>query len=160
VVSSSARVQVSPRITFGRGSVVKPFAVIATHTGRIHFGRDCAVSSFNHISTAEADLIFGDEVRLGPNVTIIASSRNVRRRDLSIRQQGYTHRGIRVGSDVLIGAGAVLLDGVTVGDGAVIGAGSVVTHDVPPYTLVAGVPAAPIGMRQEIAAPSLQEAAA
>jgi len=43
--------------------------------------------------------------------------------------------------DVLIGANAVILEGVRVGKGAVVGAGSVVTKDVPPYTLVIGVPA-------------------
>ena len=46
-----------------------------------------------------------------------------------------------VGNDVWIGANAVLIQGVSVGDGAVIGAGAVVTHDVPAYAIVVGVPA-------------------
>lgn len=46
-----------------------------------------------------------------------------------------------VEDDVLIGANAVILEGVTVGKGAVVAAGAVVTDDVPPYTVVAGVPA-------------------
>ena len=46
-----------------------------------------------------------------------------------------------IGQDVLIGHGAVVMRGVTIGNGAVIGAGAVVTHDVPPYAVVAGVPA-------------------
>ena len=48
---------------------------------------------------------------------------------------------IRVGNDVWIGANATVLPGVTVGDGAVIAAGAVVTRDVPPMTVVGGVPA-------------------
>lgn len=48
---------------------------------------------------------------------------------------------VEVGHDVWIGHGATVLPGVSVGDGAVVGAGSVVTEDVPPYTVVAGVPA-------------------
>ena len=48
---------------------------------------------------------------------------------------------IVIGSDVWIGYEAVILSGVTVGDGAVIGARAVVTKDVPPYTIVGGVPA-------------------
>jgi virginiamycin A acetyltransferase len=48
---------------------------------------------------------------------------------------------IDIGNDVWIGAKAVVVSGVTIGDGAVIGAGSVVTSDVPPYAIVAGVPA-------------------
>ena len=54
---------------------------------------------------------------------------------------------IVVGNDVWIGYEAVVLAGVTIGDGAVIGARSVVTKDVPPYTIVGGVPARPIRRR-------------
>ena len=46
-----------------------------------------------------------------------------------------------IGNDVFIGANVFVLDGVTIGDGAVVGAGAVVVHDVPPYAVVAGVPA-------------------
>lgn len=54
---------------------------------------------------------------------------------------------IIVGNDVWIGYGAVILSGVTVGDGAIIGARAVVTKDVPPYTIVGGVPARQIRKR-------------
>lgn len=59
-----------------------------------------------------------------------------------------------IGNDVWIGHGVIVLPGVTVGDGAVLAAGAVVTKDVPPYTLVGGVPAKPIRARfaPEIAA--------
>lgn len=52
-----------------------------------------------------------------------------------------------VGNDVWIGYEAVVLSGVTIGDGAVIGTRAVVTRDVPPYTVVGGVPARPIRRR-------------
>lgn len=54
---------------------------------------------------------------------------------------------ITVGNDVWIGYEAVILAGVTIGDGAIIGARAVVTRDVPPYTIVGGVPAKPIRER-------------
>ncbi len=52
-----------------------------------------------------------------------------------------------VGSDVWIGAKAIILDGLKVGDGALIGAGALVNKEVPPYAVVAGVPAKVIRYR-------------
>lgn len=54
---------------------------------------------------------------------------------------------IIIGNDVWIGYEAVVLSGVTIGDGAIIGTRAVVTKDVPPYTIVGGVPATPIRKR-------------
>ena len=62
--------------------------------------------------------------------------------------RAWDHKGdIVVGNDVWIGYEAVILAGVTIGDGAVVGARAVVTRDVPPYTIVGGVPAKPIRRR-------------
>ena len=46
-----------------------------------------------------------------------------------------------IGNDVWIGVNAIILQGITIGDGAIVGSNAVVTHDVPPYAIVAGVPA-------------------
>ena len=54
---------------------------------------------------------------------------------------------IILGNDVWVGYQAVILSGVTIGDGAIIGTRAVVTKDVPPYTIVGGVPAKPIRKR-------------
>lgn len=62
--------------------------------------------------------------------------------------QAWDNKGdIVIGNDVWIGYEAVILAGVTIGDGAIIGARAVVTKDVPPYTIVGGVPAKPIRTR-------------
>ena len=148
LISPQAYVQLNNRISFGRGTVVKPYAVIINHTGRISIGANCAISSFNHLSTGDGDLVIGDHVRLGPSVTILGAERNVLRRDRLIVDQGHSHKFTTIGSDVLIGAGAVILAGCSIGTGAVIGAGSVVTRDVPPYSIVAGSPARVIGQRE------------
>ncbi|TWO66169.1 hypothetical protein FN976_26760 [Caenimonas sedimenti] len=47
----------------------------------------------------------------------------------------------KIGHDVWVGSGAIILRGVIIGDGAIVAAGAVVTRDVAPYTVVAGVPA-------------------
>lgn len=64
--------------------------------------------------------------------------------------QAWDNKGdITIGNDVWIGYEAVLLSGVTIGDGAIIGTRAVVTQDVPPYTIVGGVPAKPIRKRYD-----------
>ena len=63
-------------------------------------------------------------------------------------KDAWDHKGdIVIGNDVWIGYEAVILAGVTIGDGAVIGSRAVVTKDVPPYTIVGGVPAKTIRRR-------------
>jgi acetyltransferase-like isoleucine patch superfamily enzyme len=54
------------------------------------------------------------------------------------------YKKINIGNDVWIGARATILDGVCIGDGAIIAANAVVTHDVPPYAIMGGVPASRI----------------
>jgi acetyltransferase-like isoleucine patch superfamily enzyme len=54
---------------------------------------------------------------------------------------------VLIGNDVCISTGVKILGGISVGDGAIIGAGAVVTKDVPPYSIIAGVPAKVIKMR-------------
>lgn len=65
----------------------------------------------------------------------------------SVAQAWDNHGNITIGNDVWIGYEAVIFSGVTIGDGAIIGTRAVVTKDVPPYTIVGGVPARPIRKR-------------
>lgn len=147
-ISPRSRIQLSGSVSFGRSSVVKAFAVIQTQSGRISMGKNCAVSSFNHISTGEADVVIGDYVRIAPNVTILGGTRNFSEKGRLIMEQGSSHSGVVIGSDVLIGAGSVILPGCQIGRGAVVGAGSIVNSDVPDYAVAAGAPARVIGHRE------------
>ncbi len=148
-ISLQAKVQFTNKIALGKGIVVKSFAVIQTSQGHISIGKNCAISSFNIIANGNSDLVIEDNVRIGPSVVINGSQSIFQDRNTPIIEQGYTHKGIRIGSDVLIGAGAIILDGCHVGKGCVIGAGSVVNKDIPPYSIVVGMPAKVIGERKE-----------
>lgn len=84
----------------------------------------------------------GDRVSIAPRVTVVTSSHANHSR---IRVVASTARGpVTIEDDAWIGAGAVILPGVRIGRGAVVGANSVVTEDVPPLTVVAGLPARPV----------------
>jgi acetyltransferase-like isoleucine patch superfamily enzyme len=103
----------------------------------LRFGRNVFV---NHGCTAMdlGGIEIGDDVMIGPNVHLISSGHPL---DPELRRSQITTAPIRIGRGVWIAAGATVLQGVTVGDDAVVAAGAVVTRDVPPRTLVAGVPA-------------------
>ncbi len=148
VISLQSRVQLTRKISIGRGTVVKPFAIITTNKGRIDIGKNCAISSYDHISNMDANISIGDHVRIGPHVVIMGSRRNFKDHNTLIVDQGHSERGVIIGNDVLVGAGAIIVDGVEVGEGAVIGAGSVVTKPVPPYTVVTGTPAKTVSERK------------
>jgi acetyltransferase-like isoleucine patch superfamily enzyme len=115
--------------------VLPPFH---TDTGRnLRFGRNVFV---NHGCTAMdlGGIDIGDDVMIGPNVHLISSGHPL---DPETRRSQITTAPIRIGRGVWIAAGAMVLQGVVVGEDAVVAAGAVVTKDVPPRTLVAGVPA-------------------
>lgn len=85
------------------------------------------------------NLIVEDRVSIAPRVTIVtASSPNFSK---LITYIGIKKANVIIKHDAWIGTGAIILPGVTIGEFAIIGAGSVVINHVPPYTVVAGVPA-------------------
>ena len=89
-----------------------------------------------HISVSTGVEI-GDNVRIGPNVVIMDDDFH----DAASHFSPGKTAAIRIGDNVWIAMGAMVLKGVTIGEGAAVAAGAVVTKDVAPYTLVAGVPA-------------------
>ncbi len=87
-------------------------------------------------------VFIGDRVAIAPRVTLITISgpNDSRLREIYPAKSGK----IIIENDAWIGAGAIILPDVTIGEGAIVAAGAVVTKDVPPYTVVGGVPARPI----------------
>jgi acetyltransferase-like isoleucine patch superfamily enzyme len=83
-------------------------------------------------------LDIGDDVMVGPNVSIITAGHPL---DPVQRRAATIGRPIVIGRNVWIAAGATIIGGVSVGDNAVVAAGAVVTRDVPPNTLAGGNPA-------------------
>jgi acetyltransferase-like isoleucine patch superfamily enzyme len=80
----------------------------------------------------------GDDVMIGPNVSLITSSHPI---EPSERRAFVIAKPIAIERNVWIAAGATIIGGVTVGENSVVAAGAVVTRDVPPNTLVGGNPA-------------------
>jgi maltose O-acetyltransferase len=89
----------------------------------------------------------GRNVMMAPNVSLIASNHNFSRVDIPMNKQGSCDKPIVIEDDVWIGFGVIVLAGVTVGTGSVIAAGAVVSKDVPPFSVVGGIPAKILKMR-------------
>jgi acetyltransferase-like isoleucine patch superfamily enzyme len=94
------------------------------------------------------NLVLGDYVGWGPGAKVIGSTHTGLPVDVPIIQTDLEIKPVHVSEWADIGANAVLLPGVTVGKGAMVGAGAVVTQDVPPFAVVAGVPAEILRLRR------------
>lgn len=121
----------------GEGTVIRPpFHCDLGYNIRI--GRDVFLN-FNCVILDIVGVTIGDRTQIGPAAQIYAADHP---RDAESRRSGLEFgRPVRIGDDVWIGGGAIIVPGVTVGDGAVIGAGAVVTRDVPANATVGGNPA-------------------
>jgi acetyltransferase-like isoleucine patch superfamily enzyme len=106
----------------------------------ITIGRDCLIGEYNVIR-GQGGVKIGDRVYTSPFTQIIAVNHVFDDPTRPFVDQGITAQGIVIEDDVWLGAGAIITDGVYVGKGAVVAAGAVVTRDVPPHTVVGGVPA-------------------
>jgi acetyltransferase-like isoleucine patch superfamily enzyme len=97
----------------------------------VFIGHECAF-------TGHAAIDIADEVMIAHKVNLVTAGHPV---ELDKRRSYITAAPIAIEANVWIGAAATILPGVTIGADAVVAAGAVVTQDVPPATLVAGVPA-------------------
>jgi acetyltransferase-like isoleucine patch superfamily enzyme len=106
----------------------------------IRIGRDSLIGEYTVIR-GQGGVTVGDRVYTSPHTQIMAVNHVFDDPGRPFIEQGITAQGIVIEDDVWLGSAAVITDGVRIGRGAVVAAGAVVTHDVPPHTVVGGVPA-------------------
>ncbi len=121
----------------GEGTVIMP-RFTCDYGYNIRLGRNAFINY--HCIFLDCALIeIGNDVQIGPAVQLYTAQHPL---DADVCRSGLeSARPIRIGNDVWIGGGAVVLPGVTIGDRSVVGAGSVVMHSVPADSVVAGNPA-------------------
>ena len=139
-VYRSVRMDTPPyrRFWLGRRSVVESYCCINNAVG------DVTIGDYSRIGihcTVIGPVSIGSHVNLAQGITVTALNHNFSDTTQRIDQQGITTRPVVISDDVWIGANAIILPGVTIGQHAVVAAGAVVTKDVPPYSVVGGVPA-------------------
>lgn len=133
-------------VEIGHNTLVMHGAVLHVYNFRnlprssIRIGCDSLIGEYTVIR-GQGGVTIGDRVYTSPLVQIVAVNHVFDDPDRPFIEQGITAEGIVIDDDVWIGSGAVITDGVHIGKGAVVAAGAVVTKDVPPHTVVGGVPA-------------------
>lgn len=139
-IYSSVRMDTPPfrRFSLGKRSVVESFSCINNAVGDVTIGDDTRIGMHN---TIIGPVSIGNNVILAQNVVVSALNHNYSATDMPICKQGINTKQIIIDDDSWIGAGAIVTQGVSIGKHSVVAAGTVVTKDVPPYSLVAGIPA-------------------
>ena len=140
VIHRSARMDTPPYRVFSLGdySVIESFACINNAVGDVIIGDHTRIGLHN---TIIGPVEIGNNVNLAQGITVTALNHNFSDTNKRIDEQGVSTNPVTIEDDVWVGANAVILPGVTIGEHCVVAAGAIVTKDVPPHSLVAGVPA-------------------
>lgn len=117
---------------FGPGHVRRTGLAVGVNT---RINRDCCLD-------ARGSLLIGDNVSISPEVAILTTQHRLDAPGFPVES-----RPVVIGDHVWIGFRATILPGTTIGHGAVVAAGAVARGDIPPMTVVAGVPARQVGTR-------------
>jgi acetyltransferase-like isoleucine patch superfamily enzyme len=133
-------------VEIGANTLIMHGAVLHVYNFRdlphasIRIGRDSLIGEYTVIR-GQGGVTIGDRVYTSPMTQIITVNHRFDDPQRPFIEQGITAEGIVIEDDVWLGSAAVITDGVCVGKGAVVAAGAVVTKDVPPHTVVGGIPA-------------------
>ncbi len=139
--SGEAGVELRAGVVLSRNCTVQGKTGPVLFEERVDVGCNCVFTSVTGITVGAGTIV-------AANCYVGGARYHHADLDRPIMEQGIYSRGpISIGAASWIGAGATILDGVRLGRGVIVGAGSVVTGDVADHTIVAGVPAKPIGSR-------------
>lgn len=136
------------RCTVGRFASIRPTNVLLGEPGEgLKMGNNSSIGAYAYIGCS-GYIEIGNNVLLGQHSNLFSETHLFDRTDVPIRDQGVKRSFIRIEDDCWIGANTTILSGVTVGTGCVIASGAVVNRDVPPFSVVGGVPAKLIRSRK------------
>lgn len=133
-------------IQFGDNVSIGAFSRVIVSTSlneigdKISIGNNVGIGEFAYLGGA-GSLEIGDECIIGQYLSCHPENHNYQDTTISIRHQGVTRKGIKIGKNCWIGSKVTILDGVTIGNGSIIAAGSVVTKSFPENSIIGGVPA-------------------
>ncbi len=141
-------------VSFGNNVGIGDFSRIIVSTSLnqvgdyIKIGNNVGIGEFAYLGGA-GGLEIGDECIVGQYLSCHPENHIYDDINISIRHQGVTRKGIKIGNNCWIGSKVTILDGVEIGDGSIIAAGAVVNKSFPANSIIGGVPAKLIKSRNE-----------
>jgi acetyltransferase-like isoleucine patch superfamily enzyme len=133
-------VRLGNNVTIAKFSTIQCTGVIQELGTGVEIGDNSAVGAYSFLG-GQGGIKIGQNVIMGPKVGLYSENHTYQDPTIPIRLQKTTRKGILIEDNCWIGANSTIVDGVHIHQGCVVAAGSVVTKDIPPHTLVAGVPA-------------------
>jgi acetyltransferase-like isoleucine patch superfamily enzyme len=140
-IGRGARLRIGRWVWIGHGGKIRVHEGEVSIGAKTVIGQECTISAFQNIS-------IGRECILADRVMLIDFDHGVTEVERPIRLQGIYKRDVRVGHNVWMGYGACILRGVTIGDNSIIGTSSVVTKAFAANSVLGGIPARLIRMRE------------
>jgi acetyltransferase-like isoleucine patch superfamily enzyme len=147
-VSPRAEVDLSPLLRLGKGVQISSFCKLKAIHGPLEVGEFTDIGPGCFVTAMQGGLSIGRNVLVGPNCAILSGTYIYDDLHRPLREQGHRSKGTRIGDNVLIGAGSVVLDGSDIGDGVIVSPNSVVSGRLEPNVIVQGNPARRVFRRE------------
>ena len=144
---SKGGVKIGRNVSIQKYTIIDCTGVIRSLGEGITIGNNVGIAQSCFIQV-RGEVIIGHDVIIGPNVSIFSENHNFENPDLPVHVQGESRKGVTIEDGVWIGTRSVILDGVTVGKNSIVAAGSIVNKNVPPFSIVGGIPAKLLKMRK------------
>jgi acetyltransferase-like isoleucine patch superfamily enzyme len=133
-------------ITIGNGVFLGRGTILSCKDGDITLGDSVNIGFYSEIFSGSSVTV-GRHGLFAAYTYLVGGGHEFERTDLAVLEQPRSSKGIAVGDNVWLGAGAKVLDGVRLGNDVVVGAGAVVTSDLPDGAVAVGIPARVVRQR-------------
>jgi galactoside O-acetyltransferase len=157
-VGMGVRIGGCENIQIGKDFLIMDYSSLIADRGEIRIGDNVRLNTNTTVNASLGGrIVIGNDILIAQNVVLRASDHCYSSLETPIVKQGHIGGEIVIEDDVWICANSVVTKDVRIGAHSIVGAGSVVTKDVPPYSIVGGVPAVVLKTRQEATAFLLKE---